>query len=73
MTREASKLVLRIIFAFLLQKFDQEIEHEAVELNSGVIEVRGRHPLTKQVLFVYRLNKQNESRNSSVITEEDEL
>jgi hypothetical protein len=73
MTRESSKLVLRIIFAFLLQKFDQELEHEAVELNSGVIEVRGCHPVTKQVFFVYQLNKQNESRTSSVITDEDEL
>jgi hypothetical protein len=57
MTREASKLVLRIIFAFLLQKFDQDLDHEAVELNNGVIEVRGTHPVTKQVLFVYTLNK----------------
>lgn len=56
-TRESAKIVLRIIFAYLLQKFDQELIHETVELKNGAIEVRGCHPVTKQVLFVYLLNR----------------
>jgi len=63
--RESAKIVLRIIFAYLLQKFDQELTHETVELKSGVIEVRGCHPVTKQVLFVYLLNKNERTERES--------